>query len=298
MSSRKDVFSYVVSGFLVVVSFGITSALAESIPVPLLSAPPVMDGEGSDWTAQDGTVVSLRNIDPESSIETDSVTVRGGIYGNDIYFYFVWNDSTHNTSHKSWIWDEKKGKYKKDTDREDRLALQFEISGDYTTDWFAGNEFYADMWHWKSSRSNPLGLAHDKSTRVSKSKLLRAYQHVESSGEKIYLARPGDSGDNLYASKRYHAKQGDRLPKYQLNSSATGSITDIKASGKWVNGKWHLEFKRALDTGNDDDVVFKPGMTIKGGIAIFDSTENYDHAISNTLEFNLSDLESAELEVD
>lgn len=295
MSTRMDSMLKAVSSLLLFTFLFSSTAFAESIPVPLLSTPPVIDGVGGEWEKQESVNVSLRNINPLSEMKTDFVSVSAGIYGDNIYFYLVWSDETEDLSHKSWVWSKKKKKYTRDTDREDRMAMQFEISGDYSTNWFSGNEFYADMWHWKSSRSNPLRLVHDKSTRVSKTKLLRAYQHTNESGEIIYLARPSDAGDKLYSSKRYHANRGERVPKYILNENITGSVADVEAMGKWSNGRWHLELRRALNTGHDDDVVFKLGDSIEGGIAIFDHSENDDHAISDVLTFQLSDQETAEL---
>lgn len=295
MSTCMDAFVRFTCGTFLSILLISSSVYADSISVPLLSAPPVVDGVGNEWSGQKRIDVPLRNIHPESEIKADVVSVNAGIYGDSIYFYLVWEDSTQDLSHKSWKWDEKKNKYTRDTDREDRMAMQFEISGDYTTNWFSGNEFVADMWHWKSSRSNPLGIAHDKSTFISNTKLLRAYQHIDESGKEIYISRPSDSGDKLYNSKRYHAKNGERVPKYVLNRNAGGSVTDVEATGKWIDGKWHLELRRELSTGNDDDVRFIPGNSVKAGIAIFDRSENNDHAISETLVFNLAKTETAEL---
>ena len=297
MSASKDALFSAVIGFLCSILIFSGSAYANSISVMWLSAPPTINGNGDDWDTQHSAEIPLKNIHPESQIKADSVTVNAGIYEENIYFYLVWDDATEDLAHKSWRWSEEKNKYIRDSDREDRMAMQFELSGDYTTDWFSGKEFRADMWHWKSSRTNPLRLAHDKSTVVSKQKLLHAYQHVNEAGEKIFLQRPSDSGTKLYSSKRYHAKQGERAPKYILNNNAEGSVTDIEAQGKWIDGKWHLELRRALNTGDDADVVFIPGTSVKGGIAIFDHSDNDDHAISETLIFNLADRESAELTV-
>lgn len=295
MATRMDPLVKIAPSLLFFVSFFSGSAFAESISVPMLSAPPVIDGVGGEWSDHENVSASLRNIQPQSKIKAKDVSINAGVYGDNIYFYLVWDDETENLSHKSWIWNKEKNKYIRDSDREDRMAMQFEISGNYSTNWFSGNEFHADMWHWKSSRSNPMRIAHDKSTRVSKNKLLRAYKHTDESGNHTYLARPSDSGDKLYSSKRYHSYQGERVPKYLLNKDVSGSVADVEAMGKWSNGQWHLELRRALNTGNEDDVMFKLGTSVKSGIAIFDSSDNEDHAISDILIFHLADQETAEL---
>ncbi len=48
---------------------------------------------------------------------------------------------------------------------------------------------------------------------------------------------------------------------------------------------WHLELKRLLNTGNDDDLVFEKGRAVKAGIGIFNASETTDHNISKTLVF-------------
>ena len=75
------------------------------------------------------------------------------------------------------------------------------------------------------------------------------------------------------------------MPKYIVNAGAKGSIADIKAKGVWKNGMWTLELKRKMNTGHGDDIAFKKGQAIKGGIAVFDRTGDDDHAISETLTF-------------
>ncbi len=74
------------------------------------------------------------------------------------------------------------------------------------------------------------------------------------------------------------------MPKYQL-LEPTGSIADIKANGVWKENHWLLELSRKLNTGHDDDVLFMIGQIYRGGIAIFDATENSQHLISETLQF-------------
>jgi len=50
---------------------------------------------------------------------------------------------------------------------------------------------------------------------------------------------------------------GDTVPGYIL-SEGTGSESDVEAIGKYSDGVWVVEFRRALFTGNIDDTVFLP----------------------------------------
>jgi len=261
------------------------AASAETIKVLPLSAPPVLDGDGSDWLDIPGTVVRLRKNKADGETPTRSVLIKGGVHGDYVSFYIEWQDSSEDVLHRPWVWDARKKKYGKGAQREDRLAIQFATGGDYSTDWFSGHEFTADMWHWKASRSNPLGLAHDKSTEVSTRKILRSYKGTTEGGQPVYVARPSDSGDELYSTRRYRAYVQNVMPRYAISDSVTGSVADVEARGVWADGIWHLELRRKLDTSHADDVVFSRGEQVIGGLAVFDHSRSDDHAISDTLTF-------------
>ena len=260
-------------------------ALAATVAIHTLPSPPTLDGNGEDWKGVSGTVVPLHKSKPEATTQIESVLIKGGVHGEYVCFYLEWEDGSEDVLHKPWVWDESKRKYVRGPQREDRLAIQFATSGEYSTDWLSGREFTADMWHWKASRSNPIGLVHDKSTEISARKLLESYKGTTPNGESVYIARPSDGGDKLYTSKRYHAYKEDLMPKYLVNASPHGSVADVEARGVWANGKWHLEIRRKLNTGHADDVVFEAGLQIVGGIAVFDRTENDDHVISENITF-------------
>ena len=259
-------------------------ATGQSISVSMLDKRPVLDGQESDWNAVPGHTVQLNPIKAETDLKAREITVKVGHFDGEVFFFLKWPDQTEDLVHKPWKWNPQKQRYTRGDGREDRLALQFEMSGEYSTDWANANDFKADMWHWKSSRSNPLGLVHDKYTVLSTNKLLRAAPIPATDGSKRYVLRKSDSGDPLYRSLRYASKQQEVMPKYQL-LEPSGSIADIKAKGVWQEGHWHLELSRQLDTGHDDDARFIPGQTYRGGIAIFDATENDQHLISETLQF-------------
>ncbi len=165
------------------------------------------------------------------------------------------------------------------------MAVQFAMEGDYTTDWFSGNSFKADMWHWKAHRTNPNGLAHDKMTIVSTTPAKKAYKAKAKNGKTIYIRRPSDKGSKLYKSTRYAKKEKNVMPKYIIAKNATGSVADIKAKGVWNNGVWTLLLNRKLNTGNPDDVVFVKGLAVAGGIAVFDHAGDDQHDFSDTLVF-------------
>ena len=75
------------------------------------------------------------------------------------------------------------------------------------------------------------------------------------------------------------------MPKYILTQNPQGSIADIHCKGVWKDGKWNLEIRRKLNTGNPDDVVFEAGKAVKSGIAVFDHSGDDNHVISDTFTF-------------
>ncbi len=251
---------------------------------------PQLDGSLDEWQALTAQKVALYPNDGHSPSggAISEVIVRVGYHRDELYFSLEWPDPHEDRLHKPFVWDVEKKKYRRGVQREDRLALQFGISGDYQANWFASQGFVADMWHWKASRSDPLGLADDKQTTVSRDRLLRSARLKGPGGRTIYVLRQWDQGDHLYSTKRYRHYDGDIKPKYILNQGTiSGSSGDIKAASLWHQGRWQLELKRKLNTGHDDDVVFVPGRDIAGAIAIFNRSESHDHAISKTLKFRL-----------
>lgn len=271
-----------IASFILVTS---SPVFAQKVIVNELLQAPKLDGLGEEWDNVPQSKIKLKPTLANSNLVGREVLVQAGHFNGQVYFYLQWPDSTESVFHKPYIWNEKKQRYGRGLEREDRLAIQFQMSGEYSTDWANAENFKADMWHWKASRSNPLGLAHDKKTTISKNKLLRAANIPSKDGTKRYVLRESDEGTPIYRSLRYGKKEQDVMPKYELLKNPRGSIADVKANGKWQDGFWHLELSRNLNTGNNDDVNFVLKQTIPGGIAIFDASENDNHLISETIQF-------------
>lgn len=278
----KGIFGIIV---LLACLFSASHLFAQTINVGKLSAAPTLDGNSSDWSGVNAVTVPLFKTKPDGKTNVKSVSVRSGVFGDQVYFLLQWEDSTHDAQHKPFVWNASKNKYETGPQREDRLAIQFAMEGDYTFDWFSGKSFTADMWHWKAARSNPAMLVHDKMTIIGTDKVKKAFKATARNGQTIYIQRPSDKGGPLYTTKRYRSKEKDVMPKYIVNAGAIGSIADIKARGVWKDGMWTLEIQRKLNTGHSDDVVFVPGTAVKGGISIFNRTGDDDHTTSKILTF-------------
>ncbi|MBU0673395.1 MAG: hypothetical protein KJ950_01975 [Proteobacteria bacterium] len=280
MSATLSRIRFIFLTTLVILSVMVGGALATTIQVKTLAVTPVVDGNDQDWQDVPGVEVPVAG-----ELAVRSVLVKGGVSGKEVFFLFQWDDTTEDLQHKPFIWNEAAQKYDAGPQQEDRFAINFAMSGDFTTDWISGNSFTADMWHWKTARSNPLGLAQDKMTIITTEPTKKAYETKAKNGQKIYIIRPSDEGSELYSTIRYATKEKDMMPKYIMIENPTGSVADVKAKGVWKDGRWTLEVKRLLNTGNKDDAVFELGKAIQGGIAVFDRSGDEHHNISSTLIF-------------
>lgn len=86
---------------------------------------------------------------------------------------------------------------------------------------------------------------------------------------------------------------GARLPFiifYPFSEKWGGSRDDISGKGVWKNGRWTVEMKRKLSTGNKDDVDFvtedRKGNPVTFAIAVFDRTI-VGHKTSKPVRFEL-----------
>lgn len=140
-----------------------------------------------------------------------------------------------------------------------------------------------DVWHWKAARTNPVGHADDKywadltkaavffydSGIVERTRIADSGSGFDSGNKNgsvpVYMnsGDPGMNKDFLLVEEAVAFdpdvawSDGDTVPGYVL-SEGTGSESDVEAIGKYSDGVWVVEFRRALYTGNPDDTVFLP----------------------------------------
>lgn len=271
------------SSSLVITTPAAATTELQVIPIVKLKSAPLTDGSGEEWKEIPSVEIPLVYLGKPDLVKT--VSVKAGVYADEVYFYSEWEDSTEDTLHKPNAWNEAKQKYVEGSQREDRFALEFAMQGDYDANWFSGKEFKADMWNWKAGRTNPINISHDKMTIISRQVLAESYKGILPDGSPIYIQRPNDSGEEPYEAKRYFKKQQDLMPKYMPREQLPKGTDDIKAKGLWKDGKWHLEQSRKLDTHQADDVRFTLDSPVKGAIAVFDHDDNERHYISQTLLF-------------
>lgn len=243
--------------------------------------PIVLDGNVDDWNGIGGITVALTD-QGEGAGNVASVEIRAAIRGDTFYLLAVWDDPKENKLHKPYVWNETLQKYEASSDGEDRFMVSLAKSGDFSPNKMGGSEFEADVWYWKSSRSNPLGLAHDKWWRVSAEPFEKAKKYATRNGD-VYLRRRSDGGDRLYKSAKYDTKEQDIMPRYLLSENPQGSITDVKARGVWRDGRWYLELSRKLDTGNKDDAPIPAIGEIELAVSVAAGTSGGRHSVSGKI---------------
>lgn len=286
---RKAYVSILAAAMMIGIGAGAAMAADPVVSAKTLAAAPTLDGKADDWAAVTGATIKVApGIDKDDKNFTGNIDIeiKAGVSGDTIYMLVQWPDETQDTEHKPLVWNKTKDAYDTAEDKlEDRLALTFDMGGDFNSCMLAGTAFKADTWHWKSFRSGTVGLVHDQMHIISFEQMPKAKEHPGMNGKKLWLARPADAGDELYTTQRPLENIGEKVPKYLVNANAKGSVADVKAKAAWANNKWTLEMSRKLDTGNADDVKFEKGKTYKSGVAAFNHAGDDHHSVAGfTLE--------------
>ncbi len=296
---------------LVCCTFLSSAAWAETLEVAKTTAVPEVDGvEEAAWATAPELTVSVSQVPPkiiatnkakqtgkyaknwskEKPNATNEVKLKA-LYTDDmIYFRAKWADSSQDDQHKPFKWEGSKedGEYLAGKEREDRLAMQFPISGDFNSNMLAELNSVVDMWQWKAARTNAAGVIHDKHHVRSNAPLTGKFStHYSADGKEVYVARKSDGGKSPYKSNKIDPfeYQGDTVVQYTPYVPDVADAADVKAKGAWKDGFWTVEIARKLDTGNhESDTVFDPAKKTQTAIAVFDSAGDHFHAVSNEID--------------
>jgi hypothetical protein len=243
--------------------------------------------------------------------------ITKSVYTKDeIFFRFEWPDKDKSMQKNAWKFSG--GKWNKIKANEDRLGLVFEINriDKFATkgcavlchnesknekEWYyavSSQKEKADMWHWKSVRSNPVGYAEDGYVAFNATKepekgrkrdagsetKAKSNRTKDKSGP-AYMQDPSKSASITGTLLVSHAveikdnstfKDGDEIPGYMLYTEWNDSFADVKTKGVWQNGKWTLVMSRKLNTGYDDDIQFNTRKKYPFSLAVFDNSGEHD----------------------
>jgi hypothetical protein len=236
---------------------------------------------------------------------------------DEILFRFEWPDKDKSMQKNAWKFSG--GKWNKIKANEDRLGLVFEINriDKFATkgcavlchnesknekDWYyavSSQKEKADMWHWKSVRSNPVGYAEDGYVAFNATKEPeKGRKRDAGSGTKAKNNRTKDKSGPAYMQDPSKSasipgtllvaqaveiknpttgfKDDDQIPGYMLQTGWKDSFADVKAKGTWQNGKWIVMMSRKLNTGYNDDIQFNTRKKYPFSLAVFDNSGEHD----------------------
>ncbi|CAG0966829.1 hypothetical protein ANRL3_01233 [Anaerolineae bacterium] len=244
----------------------------------------------------------------KTTLGKSDVTLKALYTSDEVYFLATWTDDAVSMVKTAWKYDGTK--WEKQKGDEDRITFVWEMTpikdfatkgctvlchtgGSDPTKWYMAVDSAdqkADLWHWKSYRTNPLNFADDGSISVSDTKAAPPTGRLNDAGgggdsrnetaDKTNPALMQDpaktpsakgflvKGETVEIKDFSSFKAGDVLP-YRILSKPDGSRGDIKANGAWASGAWTLMLNRKLNTGNADDVQFDPGKTYLFSVAVY-----------------------------
>jgi hypothetical protein len=164
------------------------------------------------------------------------------------------------------------------------------------------NEGTDDIWYWRAGLTDPLQMADDHVARAATAQRLPdaandyAMPNFTDSGDSEPMRMAGGENGGLDATQYLWAPSsvafqadginpvtgvpwiaGDMVPGWLLQS-ITGARADVRAIGRYGNGRWVVEFARALNTGDANDVQFNVDNDYRFAIAIHDRQRKFSRA--------------------
>lgn len=273
----------------------------------------VLDGREDEapWLTAHELIVPVK----DGGIGEVDVSIKA-LYDNEsIYFFMKWEDPTESISKNMWVLQDSNWSAFEDEDRMafiwniESSIDGFDIAGCGML--CHGDRMHTnapdekgDVWHWKASRGNPAGFVDDgwldhKIVPEYTEEAQEAGLH-DDFGNKIYEPNINEYGRPLYYEPitddeidrqflfRHEIENGEAtevderlfdvgqiIPGYILNIPSD-SRADIPVTGRWADGRWHLEFMRKLKTGHADDVQFDTAKIYRFGIAIMDNSGGFE----------------------
>lgn len=302
MNSRKLYSSLVVLGFILTVLFAAQNIEAQStttLTAYRTTATITLDGEDTEPAWSEAEALTVTDVEG-SGIDVSLKALSDGTY---LYIFAHWDDDSQSNTRRGWSfngthWSNVGG-------NEDRLAIIWSINGATVVCGHNPNSedtMLFDVWHWKASRTSLGGWADDKywdgSGRHSDASTAGGYSdnsvvRQAADAAAITSALGNSSAVSAFSNddRPYWDNDGSVISwSAGVNSTSignfingyksevpTGSRGDILAESVYEHGDWHVEFKRALDTGNDDDMTFEEDTPASFYLALFDNTGDEGH---------------------
>ena len=244
------------------------------------------------------------------------VTLRALHDGNELFVLAEWRDPTEDRRYKPWQKTDDGWRHlESDTDDEcvfyeDKFSLAFPIAPDWRFEQsgcalychidsrhsygYKGADRTVDVWHWKATRTDPVGQVDDKywlgvdaneKTRHGDKKEGGGYRANTIKGEdrpaflpdkpEVALrgAIPSEHAVDYTEQAAKEIPTGTIVPGIVV-AAFEGHRGDVTCRSQYEDGRWRLYIRRRLDTGDANDVTFAPGGSYAFGCAAFDHTSN------------------------
>lgn len=244
---------------------------------------PEIDGKTNDeaWAKAKEWVIK---IDKPGEIEKprNEMWLKVVHDGASVAFLMTWKDETKSDKHQEFAWKADDGEYKmNDEQLEDSCSLAFALEGKFDVDMLAGIESKWDVWEWGAFRTS-LGYARDKWHIYAKERPAagKPKRFNDRNEQPIWLSRPDDEGTPCARKVDAPAEKKTDVVQQWIPEKPTGSCADVAARGSWEKGKWSVEFRRKLSTGNKDDTAFDLSKPLEFAVAVCDQGEKSDHEVS------------------
>lgn len=244
-----------------------------------------------------------------------NVTLRGLHDGENLFVMAEWADPVEDRRYMPWLKTADGWQWMM-TDQEDeslyyedKFGLVFPTVPDWQFDrvgcaiychagggrpygYKASENHIADVWHWKSSRTDPVGQADDKYWSATDFEAKDVGRHGDPkegggyvknvSEDKTHPAflpeSLSDIGQGVIPKEKaieYSPEAADVIPTGTIVpglvlSPFEGDRGDVRCESKYENGRWQIILGRKLDTGSEFDARFVPGQKQSFGCAAFD----------------------------
>jgi len=253
--------------------------------LPTIDAPTI-DGKADDpaWNIANQTTIKDAVVDLDHNLTCVYDEAR-------IYIKASYADTTESRTHKTGVWNQEEDLYNYGTDREDTLLIKWNMDdnkGDLSIS--SDVPYKADIWYWKAYRTDPMGYADDKSHVYSYERIKKSKKRISKRGNRFFLVRRGDKGQSTYKPIIHVTRFSDEVSSY-AHRNPTGSRADVKAKGHWSNNEWTIEFSRALDTGNADDVRFKTNRQYQLGVSRYEISGTSEIENSNNPKHGAGEID-------
>jgi hypothetical protein len=287
-----------------------TTELITDLNVKEVSNAPTIDGNGTDAVWKDADALELvlgQTADYSNAFGKVDLTLKAVRVSSTLYILAEWMDPSASKSVDKKQWNYDSGAWKQ-SGNEDRIFFMFD-AGDNGTEgancatmchvaegaMYTTGGGHVDVWHGKTARTFPVGRTDDKwwdgTGRNSDAKTVGAYSNnkqtlADGSTVPLYsgpitddhfiIITEGGTADDLTLFDT--TSTTGTFPGYILNMNRDGSrFADIETQATFSGGKWTVELKRALNTGNSDDVAFTVGKDYQMTVAITDNSGG-DHS--------------------